>query len=149
MTTQEQANKELVLRMYEEVWNRKNLDFVNEVVSTEFKDHPPKRFFDVPIRGREALLEAAIGFHKGFPDFHDRMIKIVAEGDKVVYLGEITGTHTGMLYGNAPTGKPVKVQGINYFRLEDGKIVERWGIFDVMGMMQQIGLLPGPGGNGH
>jgi steroid delta-isomerase-like uncharacterized protein len=149
MTSQEQANKEIVLQMYEEVWNRKNLDFVNEAVSPDFKDHPPKRFFEVPIRGREALYEAAVGFHAGIPDFHDRMIEIVAEGDRVVYLGEITGTHTGTLFGVPASGKSVKILGINYFRLEDGKVVERWGIFDVMGMMQQIGMIPSPSANGH
>lgn len=149
MASQQEVNKELVLRMYEEVWNRKNLDFINEAVSTEFKDHPPKRFFEVPIRGRESLHEAAVGFHAGIPDFHDRAIEIVAEGDRVVYLGEITGTHTGTLFGVPPTGKPIKVLGINYFRMEDGKVAERWGIFDVMGMMQQIGILPSPGAEGR
>ena len=149
MPTEQERNKALVLQMYEEVWNKKNHAFIEQAVSSDFVDHPPKRFFEVPRRGRESLYEAARGFHKGIPDFHDRMIQIIAEGDRVVYLGEITGTHTGELFGVPPSGKPIKVLGINYFRMQDGKVIERWGIFDVMGMMQQIGMIPSPGGSAH
>lgn len=149
MPTEQERNKTIVLEMYEEVWNKRNLAFIDEAVSADFVDNPPKRFFEVPTRGRESLYEAASGFHKGFADFHDEMIQVVAQGDRVVYLGEITGTHTGDLFGVPASGKPVKVYGINYFRMKDGKIMERWGIFDVMGMMQQIGMIPSPGQGEH
>lgn len=142
MATEQERNKALVLEMYEEVWNKGNLDYIEYAVSPAFKDHPPKRFFDVPIRGREALFEAATHFRGGFPDFHDEMFQIAAEGDRVMYLGRITGTHTQDFFEFKPTGKKVSVFGINDFRLENGKIVERWGIFDVLGMMQQLGIIP-------
>ncbi len=140
-----ERNKALTLQMYEEVWNKGNLEFIKQVVSPKFVDHPPTRFFEVPRRGREALHEAAVHFRGAMPDFHDQMIKIVAEGDRVIYLGRITGTFTGEFFQFQPTGKQVSVTGINEFRFEDGIIVERWGIFDVMGMMQQMGVIPGPG----
>lgn len=143
MASEQERNKALVLQMYEEVWNKGNLDFINAVVSPNFKDHPPKRFFDVPIRGRESLYEAAVHFRGAIPDFHDQMIRIVAENDKVVYLGRITGTHTGKFFQFPPSGNAINVLGINYFRLENGVIVERWGVFDVMGMMVQMGIVPG------
>jgi steroid delta-isomerase-like uncharacterized protein len=149
MPTEQERNKAIILQMYEEVWNKRNLAFIDEAVSTEFVDNPPKRFFDVPTRGRESLYEAARGFHEGFADFHDEVLNIIAEGDRVVYLGEITGTHTGNLFGVPASGKSVKVYGINYFRMDEGKVVERWGIFDVMVMMQQIGMIPSPGQDGH
>jgi predicted SnoaL-like aldol condensation-catalyzing enzyme len=144
MATEQERNKALVLQMYEEVWNKGNLDFIRTAVSPDFKDHPPTRFFEVPIRGQEALYEAATHFRAGMPDFHDQMINIVAEGDRVVYVGRITGTHTRPFFDFAPTGKKVSVLGINDFRLANGRIVERWGIFDVMGMMQQMGVIPAP-----
>jgi predicted ester cyclase len=50
------------------------------------------------------------------------------------------------LFGFQPTGKSMKVWGVNFFRMEDGKVRERWGQFDVLGMVQQLGLAPGPGG---
>ncbi len=144
MATEQERNKALVLQMYEEVWNKGNLDFINTAVSPDFRDHPPRRFFDVPIRGREALFEAATHFRGAMPDFHDNMIQIVAERDRVIYLGRITGTQTNDFFQFKATGKTVSVLGINDFRIENGKIVERWGIFDVMGMMMQLGLIPAP-----
>jgi predicted ester cyclase len=66
----------------------------------------------------------------------------VAEGDRVVYLGRITGTHTGKFFQFEPSGNKVDLLGINDFRMEDGKVVERWGIFDVLGMMRQMGIIP-------
>ena len=63
-----------------------------------------------------------------------------------LYIGRISGTHTEQFFQFAPTGRKVSVMGINEFRMENGRIAERWGIFDVMGMMQQMGVIPsGPG----
>ena len=144
MATYQERNKALTLQMYDEVWNKGNLDFVSIAVSPKYLDHPPTRFFEVPRRGREALREAAIHFRGAMPDFHDQPIQICAEGDRVTYLGRISGTFTGPFFDFKPTGNKVSVLGINEFRFEDGVIVERWGIFDVMGMMQQMGVIPGP-----
>jgi predicted ester cyclase len=142
MGATQEKNKALILEMYEEVWNKGNYDFIETAVSPDFLDHPPRRFFTVPDRGRESLFEAATAFRGGFPDFHDTMIQIVAEGDRVVYLGRITGTHKGKFFQFEPSGNKVEVLGINDFRLEGGKVVERWGIFDVLGMMRQMGIIP-------
>lgn len=144
MATVQEQNKALVLRMYEEVWNRGNLAFIEEALSPALQDHPPKRYFETPLRGRESLREAAAGFRKGMPDFHDQMIKVAAERDRVAYLGRVTGTHTGELFGVPASGNRIDILGINFFRLEDGKIVERWGVFDVLRMMQQMGMTPAP-----
>ena len=67
---------------------------------------------------------------------------MVAENDIVCYLGEINGTQNGELFGQAPSGNGMRVLGINFFRFEDGQIIERWGQFDVLSMMQQLGLAP-------
>ncbi|HEX7022758.1 MAG TPA: ester cyclase [Trueperaceae bacterium] len=139
---EQERNKSLVLRMYEEVWNRGRLAFIDQAVSASFADHPPKRFFEVPTRGRESLHAAASAFRGAMPDFHDQAIQCLAEDDKIMYLGRITGTHTGKFFQFPPSGNRVNVFGINEFRLSDGKIVERWGIFDVLGMMQQMDIVP-------
>ncbi len=142
MATEQERNVALVLKMYEEVWNRGNLGFIDEAVSKSFVDNPPKRFFTVPTRGRESLHEAASAFRGAMPDFRDEVIRCVAEGDKVFYLGRITGTHTKPFFEFPPSGNAVNVLGINEFRLANGAIVERWGIFDVLSMMQQMNVVP-------
>ncbi len=146
MGAEQDRNKEVVSRLYQEVWNDGNIEVANELVHEDFEDHPPTRFWDLNLRGPQALTDAVVQFHTAMPDFRDRAEHIVAEGDEVVYLGEISGTLQGELFGFKPTGKSMKVWGVNFFRMEDGKVRERWGQFDVLGMVSQLGLAPGPGG---
>jgi steroid delta-isomerase-like uncharacterized protein len=146
MGAEQDQNKEIVLRNYEEIWNQGKLEVADEIVDENFKDHPPTRFFDVGLIGPASLKEAVSHFREAFSDFHDTMENIVAEGDRVAYLGTISGTQDGELFGFPATGKPMQVRGVNFFRIENGKIRERWGQFDVLTMMVQLGLAPGPGG---
>jgi steroid delta-isomerase-like uncharacterized protein len=148
MASEQDLNTDVIIRMFEETWNSGNLAFIDEVVADDFRDYPPKRFFTTPLQGKESLYDAVKGFRDGAPDFHFSHIRTVAEGDRVTHLGRATGTHTGTFFGVPPSGKSFSVLGINEFRLRDGKIVERWGVFDVMGLMMQIGLIPAPGGGG-
>jgi steroid delta-isomerase-like uncharacterized protein len=148
MATEQERNKAIVLQMFEETWNSGNLAFIDEVIADDFHDYPPKRFFTTPLQGKQSLYDAVKGFREGASDFHFEALQTVAEGSHVTYLGRASGTHDGTFFGVPPSGKPFSVLGINEFHLEDGKIVERWGVFDVMGMMMQIGLIPAPGGSG-
>jgi steroid delta-isomerase-like uncharacterized protein len=148
MGAEQDRNKETVRRLYQEVWNEGRVDRADQYVHEEFEDHPPTRFWDLNLRGPRALTDAVVQFHNAMPDFHDEPEHIVAEDDRVVYLGQISGTLQGELFGFQPTGKSMKVWGVNFFRMEDGKVRERWGQFDVLGMVQQLGLAPGPGGEG-
>ncbi len=72
---------------------------------------------------------------------------MIAEGDKVVTRHTLTGTHQGEFMGVPATGKGVKVTGMWIHRLAGGKIVEgrEWGVWDALGMMQQLGVVPGSG----
>jgi len=144
MASEQERNKQVVLREYEEVWNAGRMEVAEELVSQDFTDHPPTRFFDVGRTGPASLQEAARHFREAFPDFVDKAELCVAEGDKVAYLGQISGTHKGELFGFPPVGeRRMRVWGVNFFRMEDGMIAERWGQFDVLSMMGQLGLAPG------
>jgi len=144
MGAQEDRYREVVLEQYEEVWNKANFDYADEMVHQDFNDHPPTRFFDVGRTGPAALKEAAQEFRRGIPGFHDSPELVLAEGDRVAYLGQIAGKQDGELFGFPATGRRMRVWGVNFFRMEDDKIIERWGQFDVLTMMQQLGLAPGP-----
>lgn len=78
--------------------------------------------------------------------FTSDMDLIVAEGDKVVVRGTVSGTHTGAdFFGVPASGKRLAWTGTDVSRVVDGKIVERWLNADIIGLMQQLGLAPGPG----
>jgi predicted ester cyclase len=144
MGSHEDRYRDLVLKMYDEVWNRGNYEAAADAVHPDFNDHPPTRFFDVGRTGPSALIEAGREFRDGIPEFHDSAELVLVEGERVAYLGQISGHQTSEMFGFPPTGRMMRVWGVNFFRMQDGKIIERWGQFDVLGLMQQLGLAPGP-----
>ncbi len=70
---------------------------------------------------------------------------MIAEGDKVVARQTFRGTHREEFLGIAPSGKQFSSTGIDIVRMVDGKIVEHWSSFDMLGMMQQLGAIPALG----
>ncbi|MBI1178157.1 hypothetical protein GC207_12045, partial [bacterium] len=84
--------------------------------------------------------KGAVRSHRiSFPDWHERVDDIVAEGDRVVIRFTSTGTQLGEFQGIAPTGRKVSIQEVAIFRVVDSKIVEQWGMPDIQGLMQQLG----------
>ena len=96
------------------------------------------------MRGPEGAKETAKMYRNAFPDVQLSIEDQVAEGDKVVTRWIGSGTHQGEMMGIAPTGNQVRVDGMTISRIEDGKIVEEWEIYDALGMMQQLGAIPSP-----
>ena len=83
-------------------------------------------------------------FRGAFPDIHFHLEHEIAEGDLVTTRFTGHGTHQGELMGIPATGKEVTFSGIVILRFSNGKIVERWEEFDMMGMMMQLGAIPAP-----
>jgi len=145
MGSEKDRTRDLVLRMYDEVWNKGNLAAADDSVDPGFTDHPPTRFFDVGRTGPSALTEAAADFRAAIPDFHDTPELVLVEGDMSAYLGQISGRQENELFGFPAKGRRMRVWGVNFFKHgDDGLIQERWGQFDVLTMMQQLGVAPGP-----
>ena len=80
-----------------------------------------------------------------FPQYYHQVEDQIAEGDKVVTRLTLCGTHTGNFRGIPPTGRQVRVSGINILRIVEGKIVEAWAISDNQGLMQQLGVIKAQG----
>ena len=83
------------------------------------------------------------GFRAAFPDFRATILDQVAEGDKVVTRKVFHGTHLGSLQGIAPTGREVEIHVIDIVRVEGGRIVEHWNCVDRLGLLAQLGAVPG------
>jgi predicted ester cyclase len=81
-------------------------------------------------------------FRSAFPDWHEEVVQLVAEGDAVAGRFRCSGTHLGEFLGEAPTGKRMDVQEVFFLRAEDGRFVDFWGLEDSLGRMRQLGLLP-------
>lgn len=137
-----EENKALVRRVYEQVWNNKNLDALDELNAPDVINHGAPPGLPPGVEGSKAYLGM---FISAFPDTQMTIEDQIAEGDKVLTRWTARGTHTGELMGIPATGKQVTVTGLDLSRIAGGKVVEAWGEFDQMGMMQQLGVVPPPG----
>jgi len=131
-----EANKALMRRFIEEVWNKGNLDVADEIFHP---DHTSPSAPSLPA-GAAGTKMIATAFRNAFPDYHMTIEQIAAEDDRVAARFLQSGTHEGELWGIPPTGKKVKFSEIGILRIADGKIVESWYDVDMLGMMGQLGV---------
>jgi steroid delta-isomerase-like uncharacterized protein len=134
------ANKQLVEAFIQELFTKGDLDAVDRYVDSGFINHDPP--FPGAPDGREGMRQAGAMFRQALPDWHSDVEQLTAEGDIVVERFTASGTHRGDLMGVPPTGRVVVLKGIQMFRIDNNKIIERWGRLDELGLMRQLGLAP-------
>lgn len=139
-----EENKAIVMR-YNGIWNRReSLDALGDVMSEEVINHDPVLY---PGTDFERHRKVILMYLNAFPDLHAPIDELIAEGDKVVGYGVATGTQRGELMGVPPTGRKVSWTYTAIFRIADGRIVETWWSYDVLGLMRQLGVLPSSAGS--
>jgi steroid delta-isomerase-like uncharacterized protein len=136
MSTEE--NKALMRRFLEASVNPDEAAF-KELMAPDFVAHIPSG-----PANREAFVQHNYSYVAAFSDRQFEAEDLVAEGDKVVARATWRGTHTGAFMGLPPTGKRIVISAVITERFRDGKSVEHWSLFDSLGMMQQLGLVPPP-----
>ena len=134
-----EENKAVVRRFFE-LMNRGELERLHEVCATDLQWHGGSMG---EYTGAEAALEMAKGFFAAFPGLQTSIDYILAEGDKVVAHFTSRGTHGGDLMGIPATGKDVTIAGLAHYRIANGRIAEEWHVQDSLGMLQQLGAIPG------
>ncbi len=138
-------NKALVQRFFEEVCNERNLGVANELFTADHSYHDPSSP-SIGL-GPEGMKQLMSTYQTAFPDAHwdiDAML-VTEDGDIVVTRWTGRGTHTADLPGIPATGKKAMVPGIWIHRVVGGKIVESWNVWDTLGMLQQLGVIPTQG----
>lgn len=135
-----EENKKLQQQFGEAV-NKGNLEKLRDLVAEDVKDHDP-----APNQspGPQGYIDFFSMMRKAFPDMHIEVEKIVADEENVAFAYTLTGTHEGVFMGIDPTSKKIEVRGMQISRFKDGKMVERWGSSDELGILKQIGTKPTP-----
>ena len=128
-----EENKAIV-RRFVEAYNERKLDLIDDFVAPNYLDHTNKV-------GREGLKQLFDVGLIAFPDWHETIEDIIAEGDKVWVRLSYTGTHKGEFMGLAPTGKKITYTGVGIWRIVGGKVVERKTIRDMLDFLQQLGVI--------
>ena len=115
-----------------------NFDQFNDLVATNCIDHDPAKN---QVPGPEGYASFFGSMHKAFPDMKIDVEHMVADDDNVSFAYRLTGTHDGEFNGIAPTHKTINVRGMQISKFKDGKMVERWGSSDELGILKQLGVI--------
>ncbi len=140
-----EASKQLVQQLIEVVWNEGRLAEAEALLAPDFVNHNAPA--GTPA-DRTAFLRAAATTRTTFPDFHVTVEDLIAEDDLVVAHFTAHGTHQvawehPIIGPIAARGRPVRWRGVRLFRVADGAVTATWVYTDSLGLLQQLGALPG------
>lgn len=120
--------------------NSRRLYEISDVMTSDVKDHDPA---PDQAPGPEGFIQFFFKFRQAFPDLEISVDHMVADDDNVAIAYTVSGTHQGIFQGIPPTGRKIKARGVQIARFENGKIAERWGSSDELGILKQIGSVSG------
>jgi steroid delta-isomerase-like uncharacterized protein len=132
-------NKALVRRFIDEIFVQGRVDALNELLADDFVSHTWRSTGD----GKADLKRAMDRLAGVLADVQFTIEDMIAEGDRVAVRVTARATQVGEFMGLAPSGKAYTIGEIHVFRLRDGKVVEHWHQYDQLGMMRQLGAMPG------
>jgi steroid delta-isomerase-like uncharacterized protein len=137
-----EQNKTVVRRLFEELWNKGNLQVADEIIAPTYQHHDAS----TPDLGKgpEGEKKRVNLYRNAFHDFRLNIEDLYAEGETVVARWSCRGVHKGELNGIAPTNKQFAITGITVCRFDHGKIVEGFVNWDALGLMRQLGVVPEP-----
>lgn len=130
MTTLEKQNTDTVTAFIEAFWNGGDMDSVDRYLSADYQE--------LAYQSKEGLKQFAGKILDAFPDKRYTVEDIFAQGDKVLVRMTVCGTHQGVFFGNAPTGKKIDVTLYRQYRVVDGKIAVHRGWIDMVTMWSQL-----------
>ena len=139
MSTEE--NKKLVLRWKDEIWNKRNINIIDELYAPDYVGHIVGA--PGPVQGREAFKQLIAAYSAAF-DIYFTSEFLIAEGDRVAAYDTFGFKHTGTFQGVPPTGKEATITSTDIYRIVGGRIVEQWTEANMLSLMQQLGIFPTP-----
>jgi predicted ester cyclase len=132
-----EANKQLAIRWFEEVWNQRSEAAIDRMYGTNGKSYGfPDR--DSVIEGPEAFKEIHRIFLAAFGDVHVDIKEVIAEGDRVAVRWQATQTHVGDYLGIPPTGKKTRIDGSSFITVKDGVILEGYNQMDMQLLILEL-----------
>jgi len=135
-------NQTLVRRFFDEMCNQRKLNIANELFSADHVYSDPQ----APTGpGPEGVKQVISMYQSAIPDAHWHVIETFSADNVIITRWKGTGTHKNELMGIPPTGKYVEVLGIWIHRIANNKIVESYNVWDTLGMLQQLGVVPAMG----
>jgi steroid delta-isomerase-like uncharacterized protein len=136
-----EMNKAIVRRFVEDVWGKADPRAIEQFVHPDIEVSYP--LFPAPVHGREAFLHVLADVRTTIPDLQASVDEMIAEDDRVAVRWALAGTQEGAFGPIGATGKHVRWTGIGICRLEDDRVIQDCGEEDALGLMRQLGAVPG------
>jgi len=124
---------------YDEVFRRRHVDAIDDLLTDDFVEHTPAPGQATDRQGAKDFIEQML---QAFPDLNFEIENQIAEGDTVSAVGTMTGTHNADFMGVPATGRRVSVAVMDTGRVREGRFTDHWGLVDVPEMMAQLGAAP-------
>jgi steroid delta-isomerase-like uncharacterized protein len=112
---------------------------IDELCDPGLVDHNPAPGQVPTLAG---FKQKVAGYTALFPDLEEDLQDIIASGDTVATRWVVTGSLQQQFMGIPPAGQPIRVEGMNFYRLKDGRVTDVWAQSDALGTMQQLGAIP-------
>ncbi|MFC0526603.1 ester cyclase [Phytohabitans kaempferiae] len=145
MPTDHQATIKATFERFHHATNSGDLALIETTIDEIFE---PDAVFHAPVpsdrTGPEAVKRVWATLLRAFPDIRVTIEDVITAGDKVVLRNTVTGTHRGDYNGLPATGKSVRYDEIFILRFASGRIVESWGVVDMLAQLRQLGAIPAP-----
>src|SRR6266568_9001723 len=131
-------NKEIARAFMEECWNKGKMDVLRELMSDDCRYHDPA--FPSLAAGADNIKQHILTCRNGFPDLTFTIDDMIAERNEVVIHWTVQGTHKANFLGMPATNRKATVSGTSISRIEGHKIVETWANWNLMSLMEQLGV---------
>lgn len=129
-----------LVRALVEAWNSHDLDWVTQFYSDDFEGSDVAQ--PMPQLGPGGIRQTLSLYFQAFPDLHFTAEKIIVQEDQAALVWMAIGTHGGKVMRIPPTGRPIRIQGVSILTFSDGKIKRASYVWDVAGLLRNLGLLP-------
>lgn len=136
---QAQELKQLNEKFNEELYRRRRVDAIDELLTEDFIEHTPAPGQAPDRQGAKEFMALML---QAFPDLDYSIESQIAEGDMISAVSTMTGTHQGDFMGVPATGRRVEVQVMDTARVRGGRFSEHWGLVDTPTLMGQLGIAP-------
>ena len=128
-----------VIRRFEHAFRAGDQAIIDELSDPSLVDHNPAPDHEPTLAG---FKQKVVGFKTIFPDIEEDLQDITASGDTVATRWVVTGSQQQEFMGIPATGQAIRVEGMNFYRLKDGRVTDIWTQFDGVALMQQLGVTP-------
>ena len=135
------ADNKAIVERFERAFAANDTATIDELCDPALVDHNPLPGSQPTLDGFKATIA---GYTGAFPDLRLEQVHVIAEGDTVASRWTAAGTQEGDMPGIRATGRQIRVEGMNFYTLKDGRITDVWTQYDAMAMMQQLGVMPVP-----